>query len=409
MAKHTPANDLADATPLPASFHIEVPSRGRKNARAAIVPPSIVASGAGEAPDYSGLGIPAEAVPALEAARVRLAALGRLETSHVYEYGAVIHEVREAAPDQATFAKWAKKILNLSRRGAENYVAVHRVLGPYRSRVESLCIKPSTLYLMASARPDRIDDLLSQQEAGRKFAVKEVKAILREGSEPEAEKRAVSRGGVAGLKAQIAEKTTCGIAAMMDTAVNVLRAIHIALEPHRRGKKVPKDVTMRPLIHPARLLQKQLESLIWLARPAGDGDQEVDVEPLSHDDDWYKLWEMLEKLGDYEGWPLAADIGTWLSDTVVPQLEWLVGDRAEKAAAVIAEMAKAAIAKRTKSEKKSRTRVAVAKADRGAKATKQNSLEVLSAAVDAINIRPDVDVHLTTNSGVSQIAVPAPR
>ncbi|WP_269933505.1 hypothetical protein [Aminobacter sp. HY435] len=393
MAKHTLPSDLADAMPLPSSFDIKAPSRRERSARVTDVPPSIAAPAAGEAPDYVALGIPVEAVPALEAARVRLVALGRLETSHVYEYGAVIHDVREAAPDQATFAKWAKKILNLSRRGAENYVAVHRVMGPYRSRVESLRIKSSTLYLMASARPERVEDLLAQQEAGRKLSVKEVRAILREGNEPETEKRSAARGGVAGLKAQIAEKTTCGVAAMMDTAVDVLKAIHIALEPHRQGKRVPKDATMRPLIHPARLLREQLESLIWLAQPAGKGFQDgvVHVMPLSRDDDWYKLWRMLQDLGGYESWPQAADIGSWLTDTVVPQLEWLVGDRAEKAAAVIDEMAKAAAAERTKA-----TKSAKAKANKtviAPKATKRNGLDILSAAVGAIAIRPrSIDV-----------------
>lgn len=392
MAKHTPVIELADATPLPATFD---PTRGDKSVRVAIVPPSIVASGAGEAPDYSGLGIPAEAVPALEAARVRLAVLGRLETSHVYEYGAVIHGVREAAPDQATFAKWAKKVLNLSRRGAENYIAVHRVLSPYRSRVENLRMKPSTLYLMASARPERIEDLLAQREAGRTLAVKDVRAILRGSDETETENRAVSRGGVAGLRAQIAEKTACGAAAMMDTAVDVLKAIHVALEPHRQGKRVPKDATMRPLIHPARLIREQLESLIWLAQPAGQGYQDgiVHVKPLSRDDEWYRLWKMLQDLGGYESWPQAADIGSWLTDTVVPQLEWLVGDRAEKAAAVIAEMAKAAAAERTKATKKSSAKAAVGKAARVGTTIRRDSIETLSAAVDAIAVRPlSIDV-----------------
>jgi len=395
MAKHTLPTNLADATPLSPSIDIKVPTRRERNARVAVAPPSIAAPAAGEAPDYAALGIPVEAVPALEAARVRLVALGRLETSHVYEYGAVIHDVREAAPDQATFAKWSTKILNLSRRGAENYVAVHRVLGPYRSRVESLRMKPSTLYLMASASPERIEDLLLQQEAGRKLAVKDVRAILREGDEPKTEKRSVSRGGVAGLKAQIAEKTSCGIAAMMATAVDILKAIHIALEPHRQGKRVPKDATMRPLIHPARLLREQLESLIWLAQPAGQGFQEgvVHVMPLSRDDEWYKLWRMLQDLGGYETWPQAADIGTWLTDTVVPQLEWLVGDRAEKAAAVIDEMTKAAAVERTKATKSAKAKAKANKTVIAPKATRRDGLDTLSAAVDAIAIRPpSIDV-----------------
>lgn len=53
---------------------------------------------------------------------------------------------------------------------------------------------------------------------------------------------------------------------MMDTAFDILLAIHVALEPHRQGKRVPKDATMRPLIHPARLRRQQLESMIWFAQ-----------------------------------------------------------------------------------------------------------------------------------------------
>ncbi|TWG49264.1 hypothetical protein L610_000800000010, partial [Aminobacter sp. J44] len=36
-----------------------------------------------------------------------------------------------------------------------------------------------------------------------------------------------------------------------------------------------------------------------------------------------------------EQWPRAAEVGAWLNDTVVPQLSWLLGDRAEKAFAAV--------------------------------------------------------------------------
>lgn len=388
MAKHIQSNELASATPFSTTFDVETLTQ-EKPTRVAIPEAVSVAQAADGAPDYAALGIPATAVPALETARQRLAALGRLETSHVYEYGAVIHEVREAAPDQATFAKWSKKVLNLSRRGAENYVSVHRVLSSYRSRIEDLRLKPSMLYLMARAKPECIETLLAQHEAGRKLAVKDVKAMLRDGDEP-TERRAVSSGGVAGLKAQIAEKTACGVAAMMETAVGILKAIHVALEPHRQGKRVPKDATMRPLIHPARLLREQLESMIWLAQPAGKGFQEgiVHTQPLSRDDDWYKLWSVLQDLGGYETWPQSAEIGAWLSGTVVPQLEWLVGDRAQKAAAIVNEMAKAAAAERARAEKKSNMKATATKSARKTKALKPDSMKTLTAAVNTISIGP---------------------
>lgn len=69
MAKHTPAIELADATPLPATFDIKASTRREKSARVAVVPASSVTPAAGGVPDYAALGIPAKAVLALEAAR----------------------------------------------------------------------------------------------------------------------------------------------------------------------------------------------------------------------------------------------------------------------------------------------------------------------------------------------------
>lgn len=90
-----------------------------------------------------------------------------------------------------------------------------------------------------------------------------------------------------------------------------------------------------------------------MALPAGKGypDTVVHVKPLSRDDRWYELWSMLEKLGGFESWPAAAEVGPWLTGTVVTQLEWLLGARAAKANAVVDKMAREAEAERVKADK----------------------------------------------------------
>lgn len=50
----------------------------------------------------------------------------------------------------------------------------------------------------------------------------------------------------------------------MANAFALLEMVLASLEPHRRGKTVVVSEIQRPLIHPARMVQQQLEWLTWL-------------------------------------------------------------------------------------------------------------------------------------------------
>ncbi len=78
-------------------------------------------------------------------------------------------------------------------------------------------------------------------------------------------------GGPAGPKAMIAEKTRVGLPALMDNATDLLRDLHVALEPHRKGKRVEKGAMKPVLIHRSRLLRQQLKSLTWMPFPLAPG------------------------------------------------------------------------------------------------------------------------------------------
>ena len=83
---------------------------------------------------------------------------------------------------------------------------------------------------------------------------------------------------------------------------------------------------------------------------------------------------MLEKLGGFETWPAAGQVGTWLADTVVPQLEWLLGERAKKPLAVVDKMAAAAEAERKEAEEaKAREKAEAKKAREQAKVEKERA------------------------------------
>lgn len=323
-------------------------------------------------PDFAALGLDAEAALKAEGIFLRSVELGRKSTETVFEWGSLSAGLQELATDQKHFGKLAKGVLGMSRRGAENYANVHLHLQPYRERLVKAQVVASALYDLASTEPEKVEEVLTAREAGQALTHKQIKTMI-----GMAEPSSVSAddGGPAGLKARIAAKTTIGVPAAMQTAFELLVGVLNALEPHRRGKSLVVKEIQRPFIFPARLLRQKLEWLTFVAdrAPAGSYEFAIHSNPIVRDDQWAQLRSMLYKLGSLEGWPKKPEVASWLSEEVVPQLEWLLGDRAQKAhalaeqrdAAAAADRLKEAEAKRQakKSAKKARTEDTAEQAD----------------------------------------------
>lgn len=353
MAKHVSKNELNEANQVESPEEVVRATAEEiatpKTSRKAKLKAATSLTTEDPAPDYAALGVEEDEVEEYEELRLRFNELGRLDTAQVFARGEVVAKLHELAPDQKDFAKRAKAVLKLSRRGAENYSAVYRNLAPYRQRLVAVGMIASGLYDLASAEPEQVEEVLAAREAGQELSGKQIKQMLGKADAPSV---LPDDGGSAGLKARIAEKTAVGVAALMDNAAALLEALLVATEPHRQGKRIVVKETQRPLIYPARLVQKQLEWLTWIAVPAPEGFREDAIHhtPLTRQDRWHELHTTLDTLGSFEYWPAAKDVGTWLSDTVVPQLSWLLGERSKKPLAVIDKMAAAAEAERKKAE-----------------------------------------------------------
>lgn len=363
-------------------------------------------------PDYAALGVPEQLIPLVDEARVEYMALGRKGTDQVFNCGSVIAVVHEHAPDQATFGRWSKAIFKLNRRGAENYLNVYRHLQKHRERLVRLAVPASGLYALSSAEPERVEEVTMLLESGRELTVGEIKAIAGNGVEAAiAENGGIETGGIAGLKALIAEKVSTGVPAFMDCLFEMQREIHIALEPHRNGKKVEKGLAQAKLVHAARLAKGQLESLTWMARvpgapvPAGI----IHVLPLSREGRWYELRQLLDRMGGAEEWPDAPDVGTWFEETVVPLFAWALGSRAEKAAAVVDDMAKAAEAEQAKAEKQKAKAKAAAQKERAKAraASKKNRKKTRKTGPAAKPAEPIVVEPAATDADTSPAERPA--
>ena len=262
MAKTISNNELkgaALATPEELRFLEDAIDRARKGAKAASEKKVSPASAAGR-PDYGALGLDEEQARVVEQLRLESLELGRKSTDCVFEWGRLAAGLHEIANDQVHFGKLTN-VFGLSRRGAENYAAVYRHLQPFRERIVRAGIVASSLYDLASAEPKQIEEVLAAREAGRKLTGAQIKEML---GKTKAASTSPEDGGPAGLRARIAEKTAIALPELMTNAFALLEMVLASLEPHRRGKTVVVSEIQRPLIHPARMVQQQLEWLTWL-------------------------------------------------------------------------------------------------------------------------------------------------
>ncbi|GLQ38812.1 hypothetical protein GCM10007908_24320 [Rhizobium albus] len=321
-------------------------STGRKPVKAG----SDAAASQETVPDYAKLGIPPEKIEQYEALRIRSNEIGRRSTAQVFEYGELVATLHGIADDQEAFEGLVKPILGLTRNGAENYFRVHRNLQDFHDRLVARSVAATVLYYMASSEPEKVEEALAICEAGEKLTVNRAKEIL--GIKDGGKAATPDDGGAAGLKARIAEKSALGIDSLLTTGTGLLEAIQAVLERERQGERLIVSHIQRGIVLDARLVRQLIESLTWLAESAeGFPEGTVHVRPLTRDDKWYALWQVLQDLGGVESWPNANKVSFWLSDTVVPQLEWMLGARAAKANAVIDKIAKQAEADARKAEK----------------------------------------------------------
>lgn len=388
----TPAEAAADpATEAVAVAMGEVAPK--KQSRKAKLKSSTAKDEIAAAPDYAAYGLSEYEAQEVEALRLAYTELGRRSTEHVFECGAVMDAVHQIAPDQKTFDKLVKGAFGISRTGAENLARVYRNLREHRGRLARLGIAASSLYLMATAETEKVEEVLVAAEAGEKLSVKRVKTML---GQADAKPGAVpDDGGVAGFRARIAERTAIEVAQVMDVAEALLTLTLVTLEPHRRGKRIVVKDAQRPFIAPARILRKRIERTTWLTVEDLNGPLEgaTQEEPITRDDHWYALWRTLVKLGAFEGWPKAGEVGGWLADTVVAQLSWLLGDRAQRSHAVIEKMEVEAEAERIKAEQaKERAKADAKKAAEKAKRDKAKAdSQALRAARAAAKAAPTAD------------------
>jgi hypothetical protein len=275
--------------------------------------------------DYDALDIGVQRMKALEAAAAGIQALGRRSTDQAFELG-VLLEQASGLVEPGTFEKWVSQRCDISSKTARNYRAVARNLSGYRERAVELAISPTVLFHLASAPEEKIEAALAHAEEHDGIRVSEVKALLADGSETASEEvtgnELADIGGLSGLRALIDIKTKTGIAAFVENAAALAAAVTAALESKPERKRLQKTPLI-PVLEPlARSAKRSLGNVLLLDAPGDIDARKIVAGELPPGSHWYKVFEALDCLGKREDWPGSQDFEPWLSQTVLPLLDW---------------------------------------------------------------------------------------
>ncbi|RWX40383.1 hypothetical protein EHH54_12720 [Rhizobium leguminosarum] len=274
--------------------------------------------------DYAAFAISAEISAELEAKAKSLTDLGRKETDHVFQLGALLEEVSAHIPD-GTFGMWVEARCNITARTARNWRGVYRNLGDYRDRAVELAIGPTVLIQLTSAPAEKIEAAFAFAEDQGRIQVADVKAILAGDevpSEGETEIDVIDLGGVHGLKAMVEARTRDSRTALLRNLLGLLKILSGALaEADKTGKRIKKSrIAPKAEIH-AYHAYELLSSLGTGVGPQGDGKSTMKV-GLPSASRWKKVEALLWRLRDSSNWAKVDSLEIWLGTMVIPMLTW---------------------------------------------------------------------------------------
>src|SRR5690606_12270312 len=180
-----------------------------------------------------------------------------------------------------------------------NYANVYLKLEPYRERLIKVGMIASGLYELATAEPEQVEQVLSASEAGEVMTVADIKQRLGR----QAPVATPDDGGPAGLRAAAAEKVSFATKSLLDTLYGMLRDAHVALEPLQQGKTVAVGEAKEALVHPARLADGLVKSLVFSAQSHWNNvPGMVDIRAVN-ENRWRNLHLVLTVVGDGQSWP----------------------------------------------------------------------------------------------------------
>lgn len=255
--------------------------------------------------------IEAEHQPLVAEVEANLASMVRKDTDKVYLTGYQLARVKAVLPD-GTYEKWIKARCGYTSRQARYYVAVHENLQGFRERLVAAGVAPTVLYVLSSAEPAKIEEVLTVVEKGERVTVGQVKRMIKPETEV-SEKPAVVLGGAAGFRLAAEARMKADLDVCTKLTKRALKAVEPLVADLRKGKHVAKTKLASAVEVDCQKAGILMDSVIL---PRGS-DFTVPVE-------WEKARRIVSRLGDAPRYPSREEFPDWLVDEVLPALRFVV-------------------------------------------------------------------------------------
>jgi hypothetical protein len=107
----------------------------------------------------------------------RVVSLHRKSTGQVFELGECLAEAKSVQPEKR-FGRWLKEHCGYTVRSAWNFISVHERLADHRERLEKHAVATTSLFELAKAEPDQIEDIINLYDEGKSLKPSEIKTLV---------------------------------------------------------------------------------------------------------------------------------------------------------------------------------------------------------------------------------------
>ena len=266
--------------------------------------------------------VPPEHQPLLNEVREAVTSVSRRTAAQAFEVGYQFSRAKSALPEKM-LGRWISSTCGYTPRQGRNYIAIHEHLAEYRERLEAAAVVPTVMFVLASAEPNKIEEVLLVIERGERLTVGQVKHLVKGDKTPAQEKQA-DIGGMAGLRRAAEAKLKADITLFSTLTKQVLKEVERAAEQISKGKNVAKNGLAAKIEVDCRQAHDLLNSTI---APMHSGFNERgnlrsgDVEGSTA---WRTAQRLLYRLGDSPRWPGRTEFPAWLVNDVLPMLRFVV-------------------------------------------------------------------------------------
>jgi hypothetical protein len=255
--------------------------------------------------------IEAEHQPLVAEVEANLASIVRKDTDKVYLTGYQLSRVKAVLPD-GTYEKWIKARCGYTSRQARYYVAVHENLQGFRERLVAAGVAPTVLYVLSSAEPEKIEEVLAVVEQGERVTVGQIKRMIKPETEV-SKKPAVALGGAAGLRRAGEARMKADLDVCSKLTKRSLKAVDALVADLLKGKHVAKTKLASAVEADCQKAGILLQAVI---SPYGSNF------PLPVE--WEKARRIVSRLGDAPRYPNREEFPDWLVNEALPALRFVV-------------------------------------------------------------------------------------